>query len=80
MSSILKLIEKIQNQPTNANYNDIKKILEYFGYELKSVRGSHHKFAKGNETIIIPYHKPIKEIYVTKILNRIKGDKQWKKI
>ncbi len=35
----------------------IIKRLKYEGYELISVRGSHHKFRKGEKTIIVPHPK-----------------------
>ncbi|EOH4405402.1 type II toxin-antitoxin system HicA family toxin [Campylobacter jejuni] len=37
------------------------------------MRGSHHKFKKDNKSIIVPLHKPIKEVYVKQILKRFKG-------
>lgn len=44
MSNIDKLISRPENNPNNASFDDLKRILEYFDWELRSVRGSHHKF------------------------------------
>lgn len=35
----------------------IVKRLKEEGYELISVRGSHHKFRKGEKTLIVPHPK-----------------------
>ncbi|WP_033915813.1 type II toxin-antitoxin system HicA family toxin [Campylobacter sputorum] len=72
MSSIDKLIKKLENNPKNASFDDIKRILLKYGYVLDHVKGSHHKFKKGSDSIVVPYHKPIKDIYVLQILAKIK--------
>ena len=77
MSSKEKLLKNIKNNPKNVSYDDIKRLLNLYGYELISIRGSHHKFERNGESVIIPYHKPIKEIYVKQVIERIlsKGEK-----
>ena len=77
MSTKEKLLKNIKNNPKNVSYDDIKRLLNLYGYELVSIVGSHHKFKKNGETIMIPFHKPIKEVYVKDVLDRIlsKGDK-----
>ena len=37
------------------NSRDIVKRLEADGFELVSIRGSHHKFRKGSITVIVPH-------------------------
>lgn len=37
--------------------NKIVKRLESEGFELISVKGSHHKFRKGDRTVIVPHPK-----------------------
>ena len=37
------------------NRRDIVKRLEADGFELVSIRGSHHKFRKGSITVIVPH-------------------------
>ena len=76
MSSLDKLIKKLENNPKNVSFDDIKKLLINNGWELNHTKGSHHKFKKG-DSIVIPYNKPIKEIYVLQVLEKIK-DKKWK--
>jgi predicted RNA binding protein YcfA (HicA-like mRNA interferase family) len=40
-----------------SNSRDIVMRLKAEGFELVSVRGSHHKFRKGEITIIVPHPK-----------------------
>lgn len=75
MASIEKLINKLENNPKNASFDDVKRILLSYGYKLDHVKGSHHKFKKDSDSVVVPYHKPIKEIYVLQILEKIRGRK-----
>ena len=76
MSNIDKLISKLENNPNNASFDDLKRILEHFGWELRSMRGSHHKFCKeGFKPIILPFHKPIKAYYTQMIIKATKEQK-----
>ena len=73
----IKLIQKLQNNQTNAKFDDIKKILENAGYKMYNKGSSHFQFRKpGKELITIPFARPIKPIYVKMALKAIK-DKKW---
>ena len=39
------------------NSRDIVRRLKAEGFELVSVRGSHHKFRKGTITVVVPHPK-----------------------
>jgi len=39
------------------NSKDIVKLLKKDGFKLMSVKGSHHKFKKGGNIVIIPHPK-----------------------
>jgi len=74
MSKYDKLIEKLKNNPKNVDFKILKKILEEYGYLGINTGGSHWVFRKdGKESITIPYKKPIKIIYVKKVLILIGG-------
>ncbi|ELL1873866.1 type II toxin-antitoxin system HicA family toxin [Campylobacter jejuni] len=75
MNNKEKLIKELENNPKNASFANIEKLLSWYGYKLVSIRGSHHKFKKDNKSIIVPLHKPIKEVYVKQILKLLKGEK-----
>lgn len=67
MSQWDKLIKKLKNSPQSMRYNDLKKILENYGYVAKETSGgsSHVTFRKdGCTPVTIPRHEPILKIYV----------------
>lgn len=67
MSQWDKLIQKILSLSADIRFEEIKKILESYGYVMHSPKGgsSHYTFRKeGCNPITIPKHKPIKKIYV----------------
>lgn len=59
MSKIEKLIEKIIRLPPEMDLKEVKKILEYFGWNYESFgKGSHIKFnKKGEYPLITSIHK-----------------------
>lgn len=67
MSQWDKLISRILSLAPDIRFEELKKILVSYGYEMKSPNGgsSHYTFRKvGCTPITIPRHKPIKKIYV----------------
>ncbi|TKX31140.1 type II toxin-antitoxin system HicA family toxin [Campylobacter estrildidarum] len=75
MSNKEKLIKELENNPKNASFANVEKLLSWYDYKLVSIKGSHHKFKKKEKSIIIPKHKPIKEIYIKQILKLLKDEK-----
>lgn len=74
MGSLEKLINKLENNPTNVRFEILEKLLKEYGFELKSVKGSHHNFSNGKILLTLPYHKPMKIYYVKAVLKVIKGE------
>jgi predicted RNA binding protein YcfA (HicA-like mRNA interferase family) len=69
MSKNDKLLKAMKNNPKDVPFEDIKKLLERYGYICHNSGGSHFVFRKEFcETIVIPYHKPIKAIYIKHVL------------
>jgi predicted RNA binding protein YcfA (HicA-like mRNA interferase family) len=67
-----KLIERLTNSPQNATFADIRNLLEYEGFYLDRVTGSHHIFKYAEITFVIPVHNnKVKAIYVRKVLELI---------
>ena len=67
MSQWDKLIKRICSLSKDIRFNELKKILESYGYEMKgtSSGSSHFTFRKsGHAPITIPKHEPIKKVYV----------------
>jgi predicted RNA binding protein YcfA (HicA-like mRNA interferase family) len=64
--------QKITKNPKNVRFEDLRRLLEDYDFELKRTKGSHHSFVGyvGDEktTVVIPYKRPLKEVYVKKVL------------
>jgi predicted RNA binding protein YcfA (HicA-like mRNA interferase family) len=69
-----KLIARLINSPQNATFSDIRNLLEYEGFYLDRVTGSHHIFKYAETTFVIPVHNNrVKAIYVRKVLELIES-------
>lgn len=67
MSTFDKLLEKIKNLDNNLRFDELRKVLENYGYVMTAPRSgsSHYTFRKkGKSNITIPKHDPIKKAYV----------------
>ena len=67
MSKWNKLISEIKNLSKDLRFNEIKKILESYGYRMDSPSGgsSHRIFRKqGSRSLTIPKNSPVKVAYV----------------
>lgn len=64
MSKWDKLIARVSSLSKDMRFDELRKILESYGYQMYSPRGgsSHYIFRKrGCQLITIPKHEPIKE-------------------
>lgn len=69
-----KLIARLTNSLQNATFSDIRNLLEYEGFYLDRVTGSHHNFKYAETTFVIPVHNNrVKAIYVQKVLELIES-------
>jgi predicted RNA binding protein YcfA (HicA-like mRNA interferase family) len=64
--------KKIARNPKNVRFEDLRRVLEDYDFELKRTKGSHHSFVGyvGDQKVlvVIPYQRPLKEVYVKKVL------------
>ena len=77
MSKWKKLLMRIHTLSNDLRFEEVRKILEYYGYEMKMPRGgsSHCTFRKeGRYPITIPRHEPIKKVYVEMIRDIIEQE------
>jgi len=77
MSQIAKLVEKIRARPPEADFDDVCRLLEAFGWTLDRIRGSHCHFVKSGELpITIPRHggRRVKRTYLVVICDRLSLD------
>ena len=77
MSKWDKLIQRIKSLDKNLRFEEIRKVLESFGYEMTVHGGSHHTFRKkGCRKITIPKHSVIKTIYVENVRDVIEEEEK----
>lgn len=77
MSKWDKLLRRIKSLSPDMRFDELKKVLESYGYEMNSPRGgsSHFTFRKpGCNPITIPKHEPIKKIYIEMIKNIVESE------
>lgn len=74
MSKRDKLIERIVARPPEADFDDVRKVLERFGWAEARQRGSHVSFTKpGEGTFIIPLKggTRVKRVYLDQLCERL---------
>ena len=67
MSQWDKLLEKVLSLSADIRFEELKKILESYGYVMTQPKSgsSHFVFRKiGEKPVVIPKHKPIKKVYI----------------
>ena len=77
MSKWDKLLEKICNLSKEVRFDELKKILENYGYEMTAPKSgsSHYTFRKkGCQPITIPKHEPIQRVYVEMVKQVVESE------
>lgn len=77
MSQFDKLINEILSLSKDLRFDEVRKVLEYFGYTMNAPRGgsSHYTFRKeGCMPITIPKHEPIKKVYVKMVKEIVEAE------
>ena len=77
MSSWDKLLNRIFSLSKDLRFDELRKVLEEYGYEMKAPRGgsSHYTFRKAGCTpITIPKHEPIKKVYVEMVKEIVESE------
>lgn len=79
MSKWDKLIARICNLSKDLRFNELRKVLESYGYEMNAPRSrsSHYTLRKqGCMPITIPKHEPIKKVYVEMVRQIVESEVQ----
>lgn len=74
MSKREKLIDRIRVRPPEADFDDVRCLLEHLGWSLDRVRGSHSTFVKEGEfplTVSTYGGRKVKRTYLTEICDRL---------
>ena len=77
MSKWDKLLERICSLSKDLRFEELRKVLESFGYVMNAPRGgsSHYTFRKpGCQPITIPKHEPIKKVYVEMVKQVVESE------
>ena len=77
MSAWDKLLSRILSISNDLRFEEVRKVLESYGYEMKSPRGgsSHATFRKaGCAPITIPRHEPIKKIHIQMVREVVESE------
>lgn len=79
MSRFDKLIKEIKNLSSDMRFEELKKVLESYGYIGKPPKSgsSHWTFRKvGRNPITIPYKKPVKITYVKLVKDTVESEEK----
>jgi len=79
MSKFDKLLQKIKALDKDLRFDEVRKVLQSFGYTLRFPNGgsSHATFRKeGCAPLTIPTHEPIKKIYIILVKEAIERIEQ----
>ena len=79
MSKWEKLLQKILSLSKDMRFDELRRVLESYGYEMNAPRGgsSHYTFRKdGCQPITIPKHEPIKKVYVQMVIEIVESEVQ----
>lgn len=79
MSQWKKLLSKIKSLSKDLRFDELKKILEKYGYVSKYPSGgsSHCTFRKpGKKILTIPVHKPIKKTYIEMVRDIVEEEER----
>lgn len=77
MSKWDKLVEKICSLSKDMRFDELRKVLESYGYRMNQPKGgsSHCIFRKkGCRPITIPTHEPIKKVYVEMVREVVESE------
>ena len=77
MSQWDKLLQRICSLSKDLRFDELRKILESYGYTMAASKGgsSHYAFRKaGCSPITIPKHEPIKRVYVDMVRNVVESE------
>lgn len=79
MSKWDKLLLRICSLARDLRFDELRKILENYGYVMYAPRGgsSHYTFRKpGCRPITIPKHEPIKKVYVEMVKHIVESEEK----
>ena len=58
MSRREKLLARIRNNARSVTYDELAKVLEWHGFQVRKAKGSHRILKRGDTKIVIVWRKP----------------------
>lgn len=75
MSKRKKRLERLRQNPNNVSLDDLRRVLEDYGFEYKQTVGSHYTFTYylggQRKVFVVPFRRPIKHDYVKNAIKLI---------
>lgn len=77
LAGIDKLIERLQRRPPEADFNDLRRVLEYFGWSESTSRGKgshvtdHSPDRRQRVTVPLVHGRRVKREYVDEVLEAL---------
>ena len=64
-----ELRRRVAQHRNAVSFAELQQLLEAYGWELDRVRGSHHIFKCGSQTLTVPHRRPhVLPVYVKQVL------------
>jgi predicted RNA binding protein YcfA (HicA-like mRNA interferase family) len=64
-----ELRRRVAQHSRTVPFDELRRLLEAYGWELDRVNGSHHIFRNGSSKLSVPFHRPtVKPTYVQQVL------------
>jgi predicted RNA binding protein YcfA (HicA-like mRNA interferase family) len=64
-----KLLDRLTNNPKEATFDDVRRLLLHEEFRLDRVTSSHHIFKKAGITFVIPVHaNRVKSVYLKRVI------------
>lgn len=62
-------------RPHSVRFEELRRLLEAYGWEVVRVKGSHHTFRRGGSSLTIPLRRPnVLAVYVREALDFTEED------
>jgi hypothetical protein len=79
---LVKLAENVLKSPKDVEFNELRRLLEGFGFECRQPRGgsSHYVFRKpGSMPISVPKDRPVNRKYVLMVIDLLNLEEWYEK-
>ena len=66
---------RLGQRPNGVRFDDLREMLEAYGWRVVRVSGSHHVFQRSGDTFSVPFHRPhVRATYVRQAMALTEGE------